>query len=251
MGVDVSAIVSGLDSLRGEDSFRHKMGESFAGLGFSTFTYASVDSKALKSSSDPTLPPDLIYLTNLDPRWTTHYLENGYAQIDPVVRACTALRLPLVWDKSFKSNSRSQLEDVMMRDAWDFGLKKGLTIPIHGPEGEFALVSLNSEIADTEFARTAASARFAAQTLAYYFHDAVQTSFRDIVQTPPPVPLTDREVEILKWTVAGKTAWEIGAILKISERTVNFHIQNVMEKFGVHNKTHAAAKAVNLGLIRD
>jgi DNA-binding CsgD family transcriptional regulator len=64
-----------------------------------------------------------------------------------------------------------------------------------------------------------------------------------------PIPLTDREVEILRWTVEGKTAWEIGGILKISERTVNFHIQNVMEKFGVHNKTHAAAKAMGMGLL--
>jgi len=52
----------------------------------------------------------------------------------------------------------------------------------------------------------------------------------------------------LRWTAAGKTACEIGGILKISERTVNFHVQNVMEKFGVHNKTHAAAKAMGMGL---
>jgi DNA-binding CsgD family transcriptional regulator len=29
---------------------------------------------------------------------------------------------------------------------------------------------------------------------------------------------------------------------------VNFHVQNVMEKFGVHNKTHADAKAMGMGL---
>ncbi len=66
---------------------------------------------------------------------------------------------------------------------------------------------------------------------------------------PKPIVLTDREVEILRWTADGKTAWEIGSILNISERTVNFHLQNAMGKFGVHNKTHAAAKAVSYGLL--
>ncbi|MSO96839.1 MAG: LuxR family transcriptional regulator [Rhodospirillaceae bacterium] len=64
-----------------------------------------------------------------------------------------------------------------------------------------------------------------------------------------PTSLTDREVEILRWTIDGKTAWEVAKILKITERTVNFHLQNVMSKFGVHNKTHAAAKAMSFGLI--
>jgi LuxR family transcriptional regulator, quorum-sensing system regulator SolR len=70
-------------------------------------------------------------------------------------------------------------------------------------------------------------------------------------KAPPPSLLTEREVEILRWTIDGKTAWEIGQILKISERTVNFHLQNVMGKFGVHNKTHAAARAVSYGLIKN
>ena len=64
-----------------------------------------------------------------------------------------------------------------------------------------------------------------------------------------PTSLTDREVEILRWTIDGKTAWEVAQILKITERTVNFHLQNVMSKFGVHNKTHAAAIAMSFGLL--
>src|SRR6185312_7240148 len=91
--------------------------------------------------------------------------------------------------------------------------------------------------------------KYDAQVVAYHFHDAVQRKLKTALEVPLPVPLTDREVEILRWTVAGKTAWEIGGILKISERTVNFHIQNVMEKFGVHSKTHAAAKAMGLGFL--
>ncbi len=108
---------------------------------------------------------------------------------------------------------------------------------------------LSSDKPGHEFLRVIDKYAFELQFLAYHFHDAANTALRVRTVVPPPVPLTDREIEILKWTSDGKAAWEIGQILRISERTVNFHVQNVMTKFGVHNKTHAAAKAVSYGLI--
>ena len=110
------------------------------------------------------------------------------------------------------------------------------------------MLSLYSQLSDKEFLQVTDSTKYDAQVIAFHFHDAVRRAFIADQNIPLPIPLTEREVEILRWTAAGKTAWEIGGILKISERTVNFHIQNVMEKFGVHNKTHAAAKAMGMGL---
>jgi LuxR family quorum-sensing transcriptional regulator LasR len=137
----------------------------------------------------------------------------------------------------------------MMCDAWENGIRRGLTVPIHGPQGEVGVLSLNSDLSDNEFYRASDAHQYDIQVIAHYFHDAALSRLRRQVEIPKPIALTDREAEILKWTVEGKTAWEIGSILNISERTVNFHIQNVMEKFGVHNKTQAAAKAVGMGLL--
>ena len=136
----------------------------------------------------------------------------------------------------------------MMDDARENGVRRGLTIPIHGPGGEFGLLGLYSQLSDHDFLRVTDETKFDAQVIAFHFHDAVRRTLIAEQAVPLPIPLTEREVEILRWTAAGKTAWEIGGILKISERTVNFHIRNVMEKFGVHNKTHAAAKAMGMGL---
>jgi LuxR family quorum-sensing transcriptional regulator LasR len=249
MNFEFSLAVAGLESLKGEDAFRRSMSESFGALGFKWFTYASIDAEEIRTSNEAGTPTNLIYLSTIDPNWVAHYLEHGYAQIDPIVRTCAENRLPMVWNDKFQANRRSQNETQFMRDAVEFGVHKGLSIPIHGPRGEFGMVSLYSDAAEVEFERTANQYKFNALSVAYQYHDAIQKAFREQPSAPPPVPLTDRELEILKWTVAGKTAWEIGAILKISERTVNFHVQNVLEKFGVHNKTHAAAKAVNMGLI--
>ncbi len=56
--------------------------------------------------------------------------------------------------------------------------------------------------------------------------------------------LTQREEEVLSWVIEGKTDWEIGRILTISQRTVRFHIDNIIKKFGVSNKLQAAVTAV-------
>jgi LuxR family quorum-sensing system transcriptional regulator CciR len=61
--------------------------------------------------------------------------------------------------------------------------------------------------------------------------------------------LSDREKACLRWTALGKSSWEIGQILSISENTVIFHIKNAMRKLGVRSRTLAAVKAIQLGLI--
>jgi DNA-binding NarL/FixJ family response regulator len=66
----------------------------------------------------------------------------------------------------------------------------------------------------------------------------------------PDFHLTDREIEALTWVARGKSSADIGVILGVSERTVNFHIDNVIRKTGVATRVQAAIKCVMLGLIR-
>ena len=58
-----------------------------------------------------------------------------------------------------------------------------------------------------------------------------------------------REVEVLRWTMEGKTAWEVGKILNIAERTAVLHISNAMRKLECQSKHLAVLKALRLGLI--
>lgn len=71
-----------------------------------------------------------------------------------------------------------------------------------------------------------------------------------IAQAEASGPLSAREIEILNLTSHGKTGQEIAARLSISERTVAFHINNIVEKLAVSNKTHAVAQALRTGLIK-
>ncbi|MDD2336341.1 MAG: LuxR C-terminal-related transcriptional regulator [Geobacteraceae bacterium] len=62
--------------------------------------------------------------------------------------------------------------------------------------------------------------------------------------------LSPREKEVLDWLKQGKSSWDISVILDISERTVNFHVYNIMGKLGATNRPQAVAVAASLGLIR-
>ena len=56
--------------------------------------------------------------------------------------------------------------------------------------------------------------------------------------------LTRRETEVLRWIAAGKSDGQIGAILGVSARTVQKHLQHVYEKLGVENRTAAAMRGL-------
>lgn len=61
--------------------------------------------------------------------------------------------------------------------------------------------------------------------------------------------LTPKELEVMKWTLHGKTAWEVGMIMSLSENTVRFHTTNATRKLGVSSKHQAALKCKIAGLI--
>lgn len=56
--------------------------------------------------------------------------------------------------------------------------------------------------------------------------------------------LTQRQLEVLTWVARGKSASEIGDILRIAKRTVDEHVQVAMRKLGVANRTQAVAIAL-------
>jgi len=66
---------------------------------------------------------------------------------------------------------------------------------------------------------------------------------------PKQIDLSDREIETLTWVARGKTSAEIGQMLGLSKRTVDFHIDNARIKLGVATRIQAAVKATTGGLI--
>ncbi|MBW4695819.1 MAG: response regulator transcription factor [Lyngbya sp. HA4199-MV5] len=61
--------------------------------------------------------------------------------------------------------------------------------------------------------------------------------------------LSDREREVLQLLAVGKSNQEIGADLSISEATVKFHLNNILNKLNVRDRTQAVVKALRRGLV--
>jgi DNA-binding NarL/FixJ family response regulator len=62
--------------------------------------------------------------------------------------------------------------------------------------------------------------------------------------------LTGRELEVLEQIVFGRSNKEIAAALDISEATVKSHVNNILSKLGVTDRTQAATTAIRRGLVR-
>jgi DNA-binding CsgD family transcriptional regulator len=182
-------------------------------------------------------------------QWVEHYFRNDYLRIDPVIAHCQDRSVPFLWRDAMR---RPKVVDPRLQSVWrlfgeagEFGLRSGLSVPLHGPGSSWGLMSFARGDRDT----ASLDAMAPLLTLAAHFtHDAAR-AFGAARLTAPAPTLTRRERQCLHWAAQGKTSWEIGCLLAISERTAVFHLQNACHKLGVVGRQAAVARAVAQGLI--
>ncbi len=194
--------------------------------------------------------PRIVIISGYPAEWREHYDASGYLTADPTVHHCATRSTPVVWRDLAAAGRRRQKEARFWGEAGEYGLRSGVSFPIHGKSGEFGMLSLAST--EPHFKMDAAIRRVLpiGQLLATYMHEASRAVFDQECLPIRYDGLTTRERECLLWTAEGKTAWEIGNILGISERTVVFHLKNVTEKLNVTNRAQAVARAVACGYIQ-
>lgn len=184
--------------------------------------------------------------SNYAPDWHKTYDEKGLASVDPTVDHCMSSNLPLAWGyRTFNGSAQKELYET----AKQYGLCYGLIFPIHGDRGEFGMMSFVAP--KVEFAKSNKEFQHIVQTLSI-LKDHVFESSKKFLQNrtgSKPICLTPREKEVLKWSTAGKSSWEISRILNCSESTVNFHLVNVRNKFDVGTTQLAVIKAIQQGII--
>lgn len=67
--------------------------------------------------------------------------------------------------------------------------------------------------------------------------------------SPPLAKLSERELQVLELVAAGVPNREIAATLFISPETVKSHLAQILRKLPARDRTHAAVKAIRLGLV--
>ena len=80
--------------------------------------------------------------------------------------------------------------------------------------------------------------------LGHLYRLSARTARNDDSLADSAAPLTPREREVLEWLGAGKTDKDIAAILVISPRTVQKHLQRIYEKLGVETRTAAVMRVL-------
>jgi DNA-binding NarL/FixJ family response regulator len=79
--------------------------------------------------------------------------------------------------------------------------------------------------------------------------EAAARLMREVRAPASPEALTAREIDVLRLVAAGKANKEIAAALGIGDKTVKFHVGNILAKLGVQSRTQAALHAVQIGLV--
>ncbi len=191
----------------------------------------------------PVSRPKVIMLNNYPTTWQARYREKGYLDIDPTVHHGMCSLLPVIWSDDVFASARELWED-----ARSFGLNIGWAQSSRDANGGCGLLTLARSgelLAESELQDKGLKFAWLTQVA----HLGMSRCLTAKLLPETEVRLTGREVTVLRWTADGKTSSEISDILNISERTVNFHINNAVEKLGVANKLAAAVRAAVLGML--
>jgi DNA-binding CsgD family transcriptional regulator len=178
--------------------------------------------------------------------WARRYIERDYRSIDPVVVGAQRRFHPMDW-KSLDWSSPAARR--MMREAMDFGLgNQGWSVPIWGPQGEFALFCLNHTTDDQTWE---AFTRGNAKDILVVSHLMHEQAMRIINKetAAPTTELSPRERETLARLSLGQSRAVVADALQISENTLRAYIDSARHKLGALNVTHAVALALAKGII--
>jgi DNA-binding CsgD family transcriptional regulator len=176
--------------------------------------------------------------------WVRTYIDKNFAPRDVVVQEHFNTFRPFCWEDAYARRKQSPEILSMTRD---MRISKGYT---HGVQtsvgtGSGSLFSFCGESMPRE-ERINRILEYAVPHL----HQAFLRVLHASGPTHRAAVLSAREQEVLEWLKYGKTSWDISVILGISERTVNFHVYNVMNKLGASNRTQIVSIALHLGLIK-
>lgn len=187
------------------------------------------------------------HLGNTPEAFSSTFASTSIGKRDPVLRRLKRLSAPFVYDQSMYVNEQAA-------DLWDaqaqFGYKTGIAMALHLPGGKHFVMGVDRDrpLPDDELAVTRMMADL--QLLAVHAQETAVRLLAPQAHGLESVPhLSEREIEILKWTAEGKSGWAVGQILNISEHNVKYHVNKILVKLEVGSKHQAAAKAKALGLI--
>ena len=181
-----------------------------------------------------------------DPAWVQHYVDKEYLRVDPVVIGCFQRFHPVDWKRLDWSSKAAR---AFREDAIAHGIgNQGYSIPIRGPNGQFALFTVSHSCSDDEWVTFTNKNQRNLILIAHYLNQKALEIQSD--RAPEPIrALSPREVDALTFLAMGYGRGQVAEMLSISEHTLRAYIESARFKLGAMNTTHAVARALNEGMI--
>ena len=178
--------------------------------------------------------------------WVDRYLEMDYLRMDPVIFGCFQRFTPVNWKQLDWSSKAAR---AFFQEAITYGVgNQGYTIPIRGPNGQFALFTANHNCSDADWESFIERNGRDLMVIAHEFNKkALEFESGDSkVQTPA---LSPRELSAMTYLAKGFSRAQAADELKISEHTLRVYIEAARHKLGALNTPHAVARALSSGII--
>ena len=177
--------------------------------------------------------------------WSSRYLERNYIRNDPARLHLSRTVEPYSWRQMVECTDYSAAQKAIVYEAGEFGMNSGIIFPMPGLRSGPALVTIagtSDDISEDD--------RMRLHLAAIYTHAVVRklSGLRNDSSNAPS--FSRRERECLQWYAAGKSEWEIGEILSISEKTANTYLERAKQKFGVATRKQAIVAALRTGVIQ-
>jgi DNA-binding CsgD family transcriptional regulator len=210
---------------------------AMTGLGF--------DRLGLLSVVDPLNPgPRGVAIVHNQAEWIAHYSAEGYYRIDPIHQRAQRQATPFTWSTPNFRDGLDPLQLRMMDELGEAKLGDGVVIPLRTP-GELpaacALFTASNDVALDGY--------HVAHSMTVFAHAAACRLLREAAPEADAPKLTVRERECLVLAARGKSDWEIGRLLNLSERTIHHAIERAKRRLGVATRVQAIVRAIHLGEI--
>ena len=181
----------------------------------------------------------------LAPGWQEQYAEARHCEVDPVFLHAKRREGPSTWgacrERAIREGASRRALQVF-DEAEEFDLLDGFIMPTLGTPPLVDGVTFGGLDPDLS-----TDGLLDMQMIGTYAYEGFRRLAEGFNRVSPY--LTPRELEVLRWSAEGKTAWEIGEILHIGVRTVRTHQTSIKEKYGVSTIVQAAVRAALDGTV--
>lgn len=212
-------------------------------LGFEGWSYSACVQEGIQT-------PFEWSLHNFSPELWAAYAGDRRSTENPIAKRSRQRMIPMVWtaDQMFDGSGCTDcIQPKLHEAAKRHGVQGGLCLPIHDVSGMIATLTLLTFRPATK--ESLDNACMSALLFSKYLHEACRSYVMQASGTPLKIALSPRELECLSWASKGKTSWEIGRLLGISEHTAIFHLRNAASKLGTSTRQQAVAKSIRLRLV--